>query len=155
MDLPKDLPKYAKMGISGLDKKKLMEISEEVMPVGVEFIKKLKDIARKYNKDYPAETSECLIATFLTSISASVGDEQTIGLLIEMLHKQHVFNAMKEAIPMEDAKKLIEKIDNDFRKHSGMGVGKDVSSSDEFGDFINEVVDKDTRKSDDRPDYLG
>lgn len=142
-----DKSKFPLFGATNkIDNEKMIKISMEMAQVGMEFDRKLKEVAKKYNKENPGETSEALMAIFLTIINSFAEDGQSIHLLIEMLHKQHMVDALQKAMPIEDVK--------EFLKHMDI---KHMDKEDEKLDmesFFRGLKDKQS-KPDDRPNYLG
>lgn len=147
------LPRFGRAGPRELDKTKIMDISMELMPVGVEFDNKIKEVLRKHNSKNPGETSEAALSILHAMINSIVGEDQTLHVLIEMLHRQHTIDAMHEAIPMDDAKKVIKEIESNFK-------GKNPSPQ-ELNEFIEDVLEKkdmkeaESKDKEDRPSYMG
>ena len=131
-----------------VDRDKVAEIGLEMMPLGVEFESKLKEIARKYGNEYGAETTEALINILAALIHSLARDGKVLHLMIELLHREHVGEMMREIIPPEEAERMIE----------DMKAGK--TTSNDLKNFLSELLEKDsgkdTKKADDKkPDYLG
>lgn len=150
-----DLPRF---GIaSKKDKAKEIQIAMEMMPIGIEFDKKIKEIAKKYYKEYPGETSNALMNIMLTNVNAIGGNGQAIHILIEMLYKQHVHDALKEAVPMDDAKKIFAEAGKELKIFKD---SKEIPSSEEMNKFFGMFEDKankieEEKKGDDKPNYFG
>lgn len=144
-----DKPVFGKIDPRDIDKTKLLAISMEMLPVGVEFEKKLKEIAKKYNADNPAEVSESIMAIIQTLINTIAGETQALHIMIELLHRQHMHVTSKDVIPMDDAKELLKKMEMDNREGSNKEIDK------MFQDMMIEKKFDGKNVKDDRPSYLG
>ena len=131
-----------------VDREKVVQIGMEMMPLGVEFEAKLKEIAKKYSSEYGQETTEALINILAALIHALARDGKVLYLMIELLHREYVSEMMREIVPPEEVEKMMEELK----------TGK--STPKELKDFISDILEKDIgkipKKADSKkPNYLG
>lgn len=132
----------------GVDKEKVMSIGLEMMPLGVEFERKLKEVAKKYGTDHLAETNEALLNILAALIHSLANEGKVLHLMIELLHREYIGERIKEIIPPDQAERFMGELKE----------GK--STPDELKNFITKLLKEnkqETRKSssDNKPDYLG
>lgn len=132
---------------NNIDKEKIIEISLELMPIGAEFEKDMKEVLKKYYQEYPAEVSEAMMSILQTLILSISGEQQAIHLMIELLHRQHMMDELKSSIPTKDMEELSKQLD----KLKGSKSPEDIKNI--LDGFLDKRVNK--QKDGNKPDYMG